>query len=126
MKTASTTGAEMAVRLTAVDTGAVWIVGAYEAGMVVALRGELDIASVQAIEAIRWAALARRLVVLDLNEVEFLDVTCLGAMLKLRGHLRSGGGDLVLRGARPAVRRLLEITALNGLLEDDAPVPVRP
>jgi anti-sigma B factor antagonist len=79
---------------------------------VIALRGELDVATVPALaEALRAAiARGRTALVIDLLELTFLDSTGLMVLLNgLRRVMRSDG-RLVLACTNPTVLRLFEIT----------------
>jgi anti-sigma B factor antagonist len=51
-------------------------------------------------------------VVLQLEEVEFLDSSGLGAMMRLLQAARAKGGDLKLCGLPPKIRKVLELTHL--------------
>jgi anti-sigma B factor antagonist len=51
-------------------------------------------------------------VVLQLDQVEFLDSSGLGALMRLLQAARSKGGDLKLSGVPPQIRKTLEMTNL--------------
>jgi anti-sigma B factor antagonist len=80
--------------------------------LVLALAGDLDIASVPVLERQLDDALAAggSRVVIDLSDLEFLDSTGLALFLTARQRLADRGQDLSLRRPRPAVRRLFELT----------------
>jgi anti-sigma B factor antagonist len=59
---------------------------------------------------------AERLVV-DLTAVSFLDSSALGVLVGARRRLRERGGELHLVEPRPTVRRIFEITQLDGVFE---------
>lgn len=80
--------------------------------VVLALRGELDIDGTETFDAGFQALLdaGPRSLVVDLSELVFLGSAGLGALLRAqRNH-----PDLVLRGVRPAQRRVFEVA---GVLE---------
>lgn len=58
-------------------------------------------------------------VVLDASELEFLDSTGIRHLLDVRSAIVDNGGTLRLRGARPVVRRVLEVTGLTEALGMD-------
>ena len=60
--------------------------------------------------------LQTRLVVLDLGEVEYLDSSGLGALVRMLGVLRAVGGGLTLCRPSPIVQKSLEVTKLTNLL----------
>lgn len=58
-------------------------------------------------------------VVLDASELEFLDSTGIRHLLDVRSAVVDNGGTLRLSGARPVVRRVLEVTGLTEALGMD-------
>jgi len=56
-------------------------------------------------------------VVLQLENVEFVDSSGLGAMMRLVQAARAKGGDLKLSGLTPKIRKVLELTHLLGQFE---------
>ena len=84
----------------------------------IAIAGELDIATVPALDRdLRLAEAGTPLVVLDLRELEFIDSS--GTHLLLATHRRmcaAGGRLVVVRGA-PEVTWLLELIGLDLELE---------
>jgi anti-anti-sigma factor len=56
-------------------------------------------------------------VVLQLENVEFMDSSGLGAMMRLVQAARAKGGDLKLSGLTPKIRRVLELTHLLSQFE---------
>lgn len=79
--------------------------------------GEVDIASVKALQDVLREALdsGRRLLVVDLEGLDYLDSTGLGCVTASRREAREAGGDLVLVCTRPRVLRLFTITGLDQL-----------
>jgi anti-sigma B factor antagonist len=56
-------------------------------------------------------------VVLQLDQVEFVDSSGLGALVRLMRAARSKGGDLKLCGLQPRIRKTLELTSLLSQFE---------
>ena len=52
-------------------------------------------------------------VVLQLDQLEFVDSSGLGALMRLVQDARSKGGDLKLCGLPPNVRKVLDLTRLS-------------
>jgi len=81
---------------------------------VVRLAGELDLAEVETFE--RRCSQLDGDVVVDLHDVEFLDASGVGALLRLRNRLTERQGTLRLTGAQPRVRRVLSLLSLEKTL----------
>ena len=82
---------------------------------VVALAGELDIATVPELRELAYAELDRaecRAVVLDLTDLTFLDSTGIGCWVQLRTHAAAAEKQVTIRSVPPGVRRVLEISGL--------------
>jgi anti-anti-sigma factor len=79
---------------------------------VLALGGELDLASHRSLEEAVGSALAAgsALVVLDLADLEFMDVAGLRSVLRAEQRARAAGAPLVLAGPSSGIRRLLALT----------------
>lgn len=56
-------------------------------------------------------------VVLQLDQLEFLDSSGLGALMRLVQDARSKGGDLKLSGLPPNIRKVLDLTHLSSKFE---------
>lgn len=84
----------------------------------VALFGELDIASADALDAkVREVeATDAKQIVVDLSALEFMDSTGLRVLLALDARSRNDGNRLGLLRAAPAVHRVLRITRTDELL----------
>ena len=92
---------------------------------VIALRGELDVATAPILAEVLTTAMdggARRLI-LDLVELGFIDAAGLGVIVGAVTRLQAGGGSLTIRSPSPMVRRILDITGLADL--DQSVVPGR-
>ena len=82
-------------------------------GVVVRLSGDLDAAAVAALrrEIDHWPLVASTVV--DLSQLEFIDSTGIGLLLRLHQRVADLGGLLVARGVAPSVRRTLEISGVT-------------
>jgi anti-sigma B factor antagonist len=81
--------------------------------IVVALRGELDVtAAASAASGLAAVPDRGRVIIADLEGLEFIDSSGLAALVLARRHLRHTGGDLLLAGPRRRVLRILTITRL--------------
>ncbi len=86
---------------------------------VVALSGELDLASSSALEEEleRLAAATGPSVVIDLRDLEFMDSTGLSALVRAQSRLEQAGRRLAVVRGGSQVDRLLELTGLAQRLE---------
>ena len=81
--------------------------------VVVALRGELDVAdAVSVVTALTGFAARDRQIIVDLEDLEFIDSSGLAALVRARKHARHAGGDLLLAAAQKQVLRVLALTRL--------------
>lgn len=85
---------------------------------VIELSGELDLAVHDRFRnlAEELVGEAPPLVVADVSEVEFMDSTMLREVLRCHRELDEAGSRLVVAGAQPPVRRLLELTGTDEVL----------
>lgn len=100
------------------DAGFVAEVREDEGCWVVALAGELDVASVPDLEdRLDEVVLERpRVVVVDMAEVTFIDSTGLGGLVRSARRVERVGAPLVLRAPGPTVRRVLRLTGVERML----------
>jgi anti-sigma B factor antagonist len=86
--------------------------------VIVALRGEFDLAERDRVRAAFDSIARSSTIVLDLTGVEYVDSTILGTLIKLRTELASEAGELVIV-ALPGkmVNRILEITGLKAIFK---------
>ena len=89
-------------------------VGDFGGHPVVALRGQLDLADAPDVAAELAAIVAARgpSVIVDLTDLEFIDSSGLGVLVRTLRRTREGGGDLYLAAPQQQVRRLLHVTGL--------------
>jgi len=87
-----------------------------EGWTVVAVDGEIDVASAPTFEEVLQSAMAASdRVVIDLSGVQFMDSTGLGVLM--RAHKRQDDAGAILRLAAPSDRvvRILDITQLDAV-----------
>ena len=91
----------------------------YGGAAVLVLRGEIDIATAPQFRQAMVEAADRvgAVVVVDLDQVEFIDSTGLGVLVGGLKRARTSGGDLVLVCTQPRILRLLEVTRLDRALD---------
>jgi anti-sigma B factor antagonist len=87
--------------------------------LVVEVGGEVDMTSAPTLRdhLLDHIGLGESCVVVDLSGVEFMDSTGLSALVVAYRQAGEIGSSVVVAGAQPAVRRVLEITQLDVLLE---------
>ena len=85
-----------------------------------ALRGELDVATApkleKHLEQVEGDGVGA--VLLDLRDLTFVDSTGLHTFLKARSRAADNGHRFALVGANAQVRKLLQLTATQGVLEE--------
>ena len=81
----------------------------------VALRGELDLMDAADVAAALAAAAHRApLVIVDLAELNFIDVSGVAALARGWHHARNAGGDLLLAAPQEQVRKVIDIIFPGG------------
>ncbi len=84
----------------------------------VVLEGDLDNLSLpvlaQTLDGLYKAACFR--IVMDLADLAFIDSSGLGALVAAWRRCRDQAGSLSARNPSPAVRRLMDLTGISGLL----------
>ena len=88
--------------------------------VVLAVRGEIDMATAQALEAPLDDLKPTVRAVIDLSDVEFMDSTALRAIFVKALMMNDVGGSLHIRNASAQVRQLLHVTEFEVLLEKNA------
>jgi anti-sigma B factor antagonist len=84
---------------------------------VVSVSGEVDVATAPILRdrLQELSAGGASTVVIDLQEMTFLDSTGLGVLVGALKRCREGGGELRLVAAQPRILKLLDITGLMGV-----------
>ena len=82
------------------------------------MSGELDLTTCEALQQhIAVRVDPRKVVTLDVRDVTFMDSTGLRALWSIHQNLLAGGGHLRLKSPSESVRRVLEVTHLEGIFE---------
>jgi anti-sigma B factor antagonist len=89
---------------------------------VVEPHGEIDLATVRILKQRLAEALelGTRHLIVDLEDVDFIDSTGLGVLIGTERRLRARGGRLIIACPNPAVRRVFEVTGLDKVLSMQA------
>lgn len=64
-----------------------------------------------------WEGNRDVLLLLDLQEVAFLDSMAIGALVSLRTQVVSGGGRVALCGLQPFVTKVLAVATVNAIFD---------
>ena len=96
-----------------------------EDSFVVAVGGELDMHTVKPLREKLGDVVGRggRNVLVDLTGVSFLESTTLGLLLDTARELRSAGGQLVLIADDAHVKRAIDLTGLDRVLNVQCSLP---
>jgi anti-sigma B factor antagonist len=88
---------------------------------IVALHGELDLASAEGLAG-ALVDLAGSTLVVDLADLSFMDSSGIGALVAARKRIRAQGlGDLVVTRPTAIVQKALEIVGLDELIAEWSP-----
>jgi anti-sigma B factor antagonist len=84
---------------------------------VVAVRGEIDVATSAALRDELYAVIdgGSTALVVDLSGLGFIDSSGLGVLVGSLKHMRERDGELILSGLTQPARRVFEITGLTDL-----------
>jgi anti-sigma B factor antagonist len=81
--------------------------------LIVALRGELDLADAEEVAAALAAVAAGRgKTIVDLADLAFIDCRGAAALARAQRRVRQAGGDLLLAAPRPLVQRVFVLSRL--------------
>ncbi len=89
-------------------------------GAILTICGELDAETSTGLQAVLDRLEPTTSAVVVMSDVGFMDSSGLRVVLETATAMCQAGGSLRIRDASPAVRRVLNITKLEGLLERDA------
>lgn len=77
--------------------------------LTLALAGELDLETVDEVEAVLPTPASSDVLLVDLRELRFMDSSGIHVLMRLDGASRREGWSLVLLRAQPAVQRVLDL-----------------
>jgi len=82
---------------------------------ILSLTGEVEVANASQVRdaALKLVSGGRKYLVVDLSGVEYMDSTGLGTLVGLHKRLREAGGQVLIAGAQPRVRKIFDITGLT-------------
>jgi anti-anti-sigma factor len=87
---------------------------------VLSVVGEIDMQSAAALrERVEALDVSHGTLVLDLDGVGFVDSSGLGALLGIKKRQDRAGGRLVLSSLSPAVARIIEITKMDRVFDQE-------
>jgi anti-sigma B factor antagonist len=88
------------------------------AGIMLSVRGELDLATAPVVEGeLQRVEAEHEVVAIDLRQVDFIDSSGLHVLIKARERAAGSGRRLVLLQGSPQVRRVLSLTGLVDQME---------
>jgi len=99
---------------------------------VVLVSGEVDLATCPQLRDVLAGLVEQGVyhLIVDLEQVSFLDSSGIGVLISVRRRIREHGGSLRLTAPSPHVRRVLELTGITTLLPTyatlDEATPVEP
>jgi|HubBroStandDraft_1064217.scaffolds.fasta_scaffold190191_3 anti-anti-sigma factor len=93
-------------------------------GVLVAVRGELDLLTAEAFGAfLDVATVQAGRVVVDLAELTFIDCSGLGQLARALARVRGRGGDLAIVSPSPMTYKLLELSGFTEVMDVERPLP---
>jgi anti-sigma B factor antagonist len=95
------------------------VVREQDAWAVLTVSGEIDIATAPSLRERLHGLLAedKHQIVVDLDDVGFLDSTALGVLVGVLKRARSEGGEVRIVCTQPRVRKVFEITRLDSAFD---------
>src|SRR5687768_6583645 len=87
-----------------------------DGSMLLILRGELDFANIDELER-QLDGVGDEELHIDLGEVEFLDCAALGVIIGVTKRTRDAGLPVVVHRPSPIVRRMIDITGFDALVD---------
>ncbi|MGD0728101.1 MAG: STAS domain-containing protein [Spirochaetia bacterium] len=91
---------------------------------VIDINGEMDLYNAFKVKDIVMKMIGRQIkeYVINLENVEYLDSSGIGALLSVHAELKKRGMPFVIANVKGSVKRVIELTKLNGYLPISADV----
>ncbi|ABK43463.1 anti-anti-sigma regulatory factor [Magnetococcus marinus MC-1] len=96
------------------DSGEI-VVTQNDSETVIRVRGRFNVQQLFEVNNIRPSDQPNHSYIIDLTETEFLDSSGMGIILRLREQVSGTKENMVIRNARPGIRRLLETVQFDKL-----------
>jgi anti-sigma B factor antagonist len=108
-------------RISSAGQAQIKVIDAGSGNLIAKISGELDIVSVTSLEDQIADFLGRPAarVDLDLSDLEFMDSSGIALLLRISNQF----GPVQMRGAKPLIRRVVEVTGLTAVLHLDDETP---
>jgi anti-anti-sigma factor len=88
----------------------------YDGGRTVGLRGEVDLANAPELNAL-LGTIEAGVLVINCYELDFIDSSCLDALVHAHERVTRAGGRLRLTAANPSVARVVRVCGLDEWLD---------
>lgn len=88
--------------------------------LVVKVKGELDLLTAETFRNLVERAINREKtqnLILDMEQVDFIDSSGLGVILGRYRRIREQGGNMAIVGVKPHVKRILELAGIMGIVK---------
>ena len=86
---------------------------------VINIVGEIDLSSAPGAFSVMWrtSGNGKRSLIINLEELDFMDSSGLQALLRLREKLRTRQQQVLLVGAKPPIKKLFRLTGFDQLFQ---------
>lgn len=88
--------------------------------LIVKVKGELDLLTAETFRNLVERAINREKaqnLILDMEQVDFIDSSGLGVILGRYRRIREQGGNMAIVGVKPHVKRILELAGIMGIVK---------
>lgn len=86
---------------------------------IIKLTGKFDIEQTEHFEASFAEIIARRpeIISLDMNELNFIDSSGMGALIKALNTVKNAGGEMILFGLKPMIMNVFKLAKLDSFFK---------